>query len=66
VRRIELSVAFLDSTSALVPGNDTTDMVRAGSRARSDNFSLRLAGCQGKHLIAQGWRITLASGTTQS
>jgi len=35
-----------------VPGNDDADMVRASSLARSGDFPLRLAGCQGKDVIA--------------
>jgi hypothetical protein len=36
-----------------VPGNRGADMVRASPFARGGNFLLRLAGCEGKDLIAQ-------------
>jgi hypothetical protein len=44
-----------------VPGNDDTDMVRASPLARSGDLLLRLAGCQGKDLIAEGRRGVLAA-----
>jgi hypothetical protein len=37
-----------------VPGNGAADMVRASTLAGSGDFLLRLAGCQGKDLIAEG------------
>jgi hypothetical protein len=53
LRGVELPVALLDAASPLVPGNRGADMVRASPFARGGNFLLRLAGCQGKDLIAQ-------------
>jgi hypothetical protein len=53
LRGVELPVALLDAASPLVPGNRGADMVRASPSARGGNFLLRLAGCQGKDLIAQ-------------
>src|SRR3984893_5402022 len=58
---VELPVALFDAASALAPGNDDADMVRASSLACSGDFLLRLAVCQGKHLIAEGRRAALAS-----
>jgi hypothetical protein len=52
-RGVELPVALLDSTISLVPGKGGTDIVRSSPFARGGNFLLRLAGCQGKDLIAQ-------------
>jgi hypothetical protein len=49
---VELPVAPFDAASPLMPGNDDADMVRASALARSGDFLLRLAGCQGKDLIA--------------
>jgi hypothetical protein len=49
---VELPVAFFEAASPLVPGNGGADMVRASSLACSGDFLLRLAGCQGKDLIA--------------
>jgi hypothetical protein len=53
LRGVELPVALFDAAGALVPGNDDPDVVRARSFARRD-FLLRLPGCQGKDLIAEG------------
>ncbi len=51
---VELPAALFNAASPLVPGNDDTDMVRASALASGGDFLLRLAGCQGKHLIAEG------------
>jgi hypothetical protein len=61
LRGVELPVALFDAASPLVPGNDDTDMVRASPLARSGDFLLRLAGCQGKDLIPEGRRSALAA-----
>jgi hypothetical protein len=61
LRGVELPVALFDAASPLVPGNDDTDMVRASPLARSGDFLLRLAGCQGKDLIPEGRRGALAA-----
>src|ERR1700719_4777301 len=58
---VELPVALCDAASPLVPGNDDADMVRASPLACSGDFLLRLAVCQGKHLIAEGRQATLAA-----
>jgi hypothetical protein len=49
---VELAIALFDAASPLVPGNGDADMVRASALARSGDFLLRLAGCQGKDLVA--------------
>ena len=49
----ELSIALFDAAGPLVPGNRGADMVRASAFACSDDFLLRLAGCQGKNLIVE-------------
>ena len=53
LRGVELPVALFDAASPLVPGNGGADMVRASALACSGDFLLRLAGCQGKDLIAE-------------
>ena len=58
---VELPVALCDAASPLVPGNDDADMVRASPLACSDDFPLRLAVCQGKHLIAEGRQAALVT-----
>jgi len=35
-----------------VPGNGSADMIRASAFACGSDFLLRLAGCQGKDLVA--------------
>ena len=45
----------------LVPGDGGADMVRASSLARSGNFLLRFAGCQGKDLVIKARRTALAA-----
>jgi hypothetical protein len=60
LRGIELAVAQFDAASPLMPGNDDTDMVRAGPLACSGDFLLRLAVCQGD-LIAEGRRAALVN-----
>src|SRR6266566_8306133 len=58
---VELPVAFFDAASALVPGNRRADMIRASALARSGDFPLRLAGCQGKDLIVEARRAPPAA-----
>jgi hypothetical protein len=53
LRGVELPIALFEAASPLVPRNRGADMVRASPFARGGNFLLRLAGCQGKDLIAQ-------------
>ena len=57
---VEFPVALFDAASPFVPSDDDADMVRASSLAGGGDFLLRLAGCQGKDLIPQGWRAALA------
>jgi hypothetical protein len=59
LRGIELPVALLDAANPLV--NGSADMVRASALACSGDFLLRLAGRQGKHLIAETRRTALAA-----
>src|SRR5271156_2547044 len=61
LRGVELPVALFYAASPLVPGNDDADMVRASPLACSGDFLLRLAGCQGKNLLAKGRRDALAT-----
>jgi hypothetical protein len=61
LRRVEFPIALFNAASPLVPGNGGSDMVRASALACSGNFRLRLAGCQGKDLIAEAGRATLAA-----
>jgi hypothetical protein len=61
LRGVELPVTLFAAASALVPGNDNADMVRPSPLACSGDFLLRLAGRQGKHLIAEGRRGALAA-----
>jgi hypothetical protein len=48
-----MPIALFDSAGALVSGNRGADVVRASAFACSCDFLLRLAGCQGKNLIAE-------------
>jgi hypothetical protein len=59
LRGIELPLALLDAASPLVPRNGSADMVCASALASSGDFLLRLAGRQGKHLIAEARRTAL-------
>src|SRR5271167_3345676 len=54
LRGVEFPVALFDVAGALVPGNGGADMIWASALACSGDFLLRLAGCQGKDLIAEG------------
>ena len=65
LRGVELPTAFLDPASPLVPGDGDADMVRASPRACSSNFLLRLAGCQGKDLIAEALRSPVAGSCSR-
>jgi len=58
---IELPIALFDAAGPLVPGNRSADMVRASTFACSGDFLLRLAGCQGKDLIVEAWRVAAAA-----
>ena len=61
LRGVEFPVALFDAASPFVPSDDDADMVRASSLAGGGDILLRLAGCQGKDLIPQRRRATLAS-----
>ncbi len=61
LRGVELSIPLFDTAGPLVPGNRGTDMVRASPLAGGGDFMLRLAGCQGKDLIAEARRAALAT-----
>jgi hypothetical protein len=53
---VQFPVALFDATRPFVPGNDDTDVVWTSPLACGRYFLLRLAGCQGKDLIAEGRR----------
>ena len=57
---VEPSIPLFDPTGPLVPGNGSADVVRASALARSGDLRLRLAVCEGKHLIIETRRATLA------
>ena len=57
---VEPSIPLFDPTGPLVPGNGSADVVRASALARSGDLRLRLAVCEGKHLIIEARRATLA------
>src|SRR5262249_46519778 len=61
LRGVELPIALFDAAGPLVPGNRGADMVWASPFACSGDFLLRLADCQGKHLIVEAWRVALAA-----
>jgi hypothetical protein len=52
LRGEELPLALFDTASPLVSGNDDSNVIWASALACSSDFLLRLAGCQGKDLIA--------------
>jgi hypothetical protein len=58
---VEFPVALFDAASPFVSGKDDADVVWASAFACSGDFLLRFAGCQGKDLIPQRRRATLAS-----
>ena len=58
---VEFPVALFDAAGPFVSGKDDADVVWTSALACSDDFLLRLAGCQGKDLIPQRRRATLAS-----
>jgi hypothetical protein len=58
---VKLAVALLHAPSPLVAGNRDTDMVWASSFACGGDFLLRIAGCQGKDLIAEAGSAALAA-----
>src|SRR6516165_7369481 len=58
---VKLSVPLFDMTGRLVPGNRGADMARASPLACGGDFLPRLAGCQGKDLIAEARRAALAA-----
>jgi len=60
LRGIELTIALFDAAGPPVPGNRGANMVRASTPACCGDFLLRLADCQGKHMIAEAGRATLA------
>jgi len=66
LRGVELPVALFDTASALMPGNGDADMVRASVLACSGDFLLRFFGCQGKDLISEARRATLAASRSCS
>ena len=53
---VQFPVALFDTARPFVPGNDDTDVVWTSPLACGRYFLLRLAGCQGKDLIAEGRR----------
>ena len=57
---VKLSIPLFDPTGPLVPGNGGADVVRASALARSGDFRLRLAVCEGKNLIIEARRAMLA------
>ena len=59
---VEFPVALFDAASPFVSGKNDADVVCASAFACSGDFLLRFAGCQGKDLIPQRRRATLASG----
>jgi hypothetical protein len=61
LRRVELPFALFNAASPLVPGEGGADMVWASAFASGGDLLLRLAGCQGKDLIVEGQRATLAA-----
>ena len=61
LRGVEFPVALFDTASPFVSGKDDADVVWASAFACSGDFLLRFAGCQGKDLIPQRRRATLAS-----
>ena len=50
---VEPSIPLFDPTGPLVPGNGSADVVRASALARCGDLRLRLAVCEGKHLIIE-------------
>ena len=58
---VEFPVALFDAASPFVSCKDDADVVWASAFACSGDFLLRFAGCQGKDLIPQRRRATLAS-----
>src|ERR1700736_3027639 len=61
LRGVELPFALFNAASPLVPGEGGADMVWASAFACGGDLLLRLAGCQGKDLIVEGQRATLAA-----
>jgi len=62
LRGVEPAVALFDPAGPLVPGDGGADMVRASPLAFSGDLLLRLAGCQGKDLIAEIRQAALVAG----
>ena len=58
---VEFPVALFDAASPFVSGKDDADVVWTSAFACSGDFLLCFAGCQGKDLIPQRRRATLAS-----
>jgi len=61
LHRVELSVALFNAASPLVPREGHANMVWAGAFACGGDLLLRLAVCQGKDLIVEAQRATLAA-----
>jgi hypothetical protein len=61
LRGVELPVALFNAASPLVPGKGHANMVWASAFACGGDLLLRLAGCQGKDLIAEAQRAALAA-----
>jgi hypothetical protein len=61
LRGVELSIPLFDAAGPLMPGNGGADMVRTSALASSGDLRLRLAVCEGKNLIIEARRATLAA-----
>ena len=61
LRGVELSIPLFDAAGPPMPGYGGADVVRASALARSGDLRLRLAVSQGKNLIIEAQRATLAA-----
>src|SRR5712671_2383015 len=61
LRGVELPLALFNAASPLVSGKGHANMVWASAFACGGDLLLRLAGCQGKDLIAEAQRAALAA-----
>src|SRR5207302_2021158 len=60
LRGVELPIPLFDAAGPPVPGYGGADVVRASALARRGDLRLRLAVSQGKNLIIEAQRATLA------
>jgi len=61
LRGVELSIPLFDAAGPLIPGYGGADVVWARALARSGDLRLRLAISEGKNLIIEARRATLAA-----